>query len=169
MSGKDFAYIEGYTPGIIGRITRLHAEYYAGRWGFGSFFEVKVAAELAQFVWSYSAAHDRIWSVVQDGTIEGSIAVDGTSEQNTRAHLRWFIVSGKLRGKGAGNGLLEKSLSFSRAAGYPLVYLWTFEGLDAARHLYEKYGFKLVEEHIGKQWGTAVKEQRFELRLTRDS
>jgi GNAT superfamily N-acetyltransferase len=60
---------------------------------------------------------------------------------------------------------MNNAVSFCRAAGYPLVYLWTFEGLDAARHLYEKYGFKLVKEHSGEQWGTAVNEQRFELRL----
>ena len=45
------------------------------------------------------------------------------------------------------------------------VYLWTFEGLDTARHLYEKVGFKLVEEHKGTQWGTEVNEQRFECSL----
>jgi hypothetical protein len=36
----------------------------------------------------------------------------------------------------------------------------------AARHLYEKEGFKLVEEHRGTQWGTAVNEQRFKCCLS---
>ena len=40
--------------------------------------------------------------------------------------------------------------------------MWTFEGLGAARHLYEKAGFRLVEEHKGTQWGSEVNEQRFE-------
>jgi hypothetical protein len=45
------------------------------------------------------------------------------------------------------------------------VYLWTFEGLPVARHLYEKFGFKLVEQFDGMQWGTKVIEQKFELTL----
>ena len=41
----------------------------------------------------------------------------------------------------------------------------TFEGLDATRHLYEKAGFRLVEQQKGAQWGTEVNEQRFEMQL----
>jgi hypothetical protein len=41
------------------------------------------------------------------------------------------------------------------------TYLWTFKGLDAARHLYEAFGFQLAEEAEGTQWGEAVVEQRF--------
>jgi hypothetical protein len=53
-------------------------------------------------------------------------------------------------------------LDFCRRKRYPAVYLWTFEGLAAARHLYEKHGFVLVEQHPGDQWGMTVNEQRFE-------
>ena len=42
------------------------------------------------------------------------------------------------------------------------VQLWTFQGLDAARRLYESYGFQLEEEWPGAQWGKEVVEQRFE-------
>jgi hypothetical protein len=40
--------------------------------------------------------------------------------------------------------------------------LWTFKGLDAARHLYERKGFRLVQEYEGAQWGVVLTEQRFE-------
>jgi glycerol-3-phosphate dehydrogenase len=43
--------------------------------------------------------------------------------------------------------------------------LWTFDGLEAARHLYEKAGFRLAHQQRGTQWGIAVDEQRFELEL----
>jgi hypothetical protein len=46
------------------------------------------------------------------------------------------------------------------------VYLWTFQGLDAARRLYEKHGFRLAEEREGSQWGERVLEQRFVLDLS---
>jgi hypothetical protein len=37
--------IAGYVPGGIGRVTELHATYYHQEWGFGLFFEAKVATE----------------------------------------------------------------------------------------------------------------------------
>jgi hypothetical protein len=44
----------GYLPGCIGRITQLHASYYARTVGFGVPFEAKVATELAQFCLHYT-------------------------------------------------------------------------------------------------------------------
>ena len=40
---------EGYKPGCIGKITQLHAAYYAASHGFGLEFEAKVASELSEF------------------------------------------------------------------------------------------------------------------------
>ena len=58
------------------------------------------------------------------------------------------------------------AINFCQEKKYGRIYLWTFEGLPAARHLYEKAGFKLAEEHKGTQWGSEVNEQRFECVLT---
>ena len=74
-------------------------------------------------------------------------------------------MSDALRGKGIGNRLMGTAIDFCRNRGYGKIYLWTFDGLDAARHLYEKVGFALVEQFTGTQWGTEVEEQRFELVL----
>ena len=161
----DFEAIVGYTPGVIGRVAELHAEYYAAQWSFGCFFEGKVASELSTFLMNYDPSKDRIWSLVVNGRIEGSLTIESTSERDNLAHLRWFIVSDRLRGKGAGNYLIKEAVSFCRDTGFDKVYLWTFKGLAPARHLYDKFGFKLVEEFAGEQWGTTVTEQRFELPL----
>ena len=40
----------GYHPGAIGRIVELHANYYYLSWGFGLFFEARVAKEMAEFL-----------------------------------------------------------------------------------------------------------------------
>jgi len=74
-------------------------------------------------------------------------------------------MSDALRGRGIGERLIDAAIDFCRNKRYKQVYLWTFEGLDAARHLYEKVGFELVEQHKGRQWGNKVNEQRFNLRL----
>jgi len=163
----SFKTIIGYTPGVIGRVSELHAMYYSENWNFGHFFEGKVATELSKFIIDYDCSHDRTWSLVADGTIEGSITVDGSSEKENIAHLRWFIISERLRGKGAGNFLMKQALSFCKDVEFKSIYLWTFQGLSPARHIYEKFGFQLVEEQPGDQWGATVVEQRFELILSK--
>ncbi len=155
--------VKGYVPGSIGRVTELHGTYYHRYWNFTVFFESKVASELSEFLVRYNEKRDGFWTASLDGRIEGSITIDGIQAEEEGAHLRWFILSDVLRGRGIGNQLMGKSLNFCRDKGYRRVYLWTFEGLDAAKHLYEKYDFKLVEQHKGTQWGTEVNEQRFEL------
>ena len=156
---------KGYVPGSLGRVSELHGVYYHDHWGFGLFFEAKVAVELSEFLKRYDKRRDGFWTVLVDGGVEGSITIDGIHGKSKGAHLRWFIMSDDLRGKGAGNQLINTAISFCQSKGYNKIFLWTFDGLSAARHLYEKYGFRLVEEHKGTQWGTEVNEQRFECSL----
>ena len=163
---SDFELMAGYMPGVIGRVAELHAKYYSENWGFHSFLEAKVATELSSFIEHYNIDKDCIYSVLKDGKIEGSVSIDTTSEVNNIAHLRWFIVSDKLRGQGAGNQLMQHAMEFCRQKSCNGIYLWTFKGLGSARHLYEKYGFSLSEELVGEQWGVTVTEQRFDANLS---
>lgn len=57
---------------------------------------------------------------------------------------------------------MDLSMEHCVAQGFGRVYLWTFEGLETARHLYERHGFRLVHQQAGNQWGKQVNEQRFE-------
>ena len=162
---NDVDLVTGYTPGVIGRVAELHAIYYSENWKFGAYFEAKVATELADFISHYDEAKDRVFSLTVNGKIEASLSIDGSSTNNNVAHIRWFIVSEALRGKGAGNTLMQQAMNFCKQTEYQRVYLWTFQGLDSARHLYEKYGFSLTEERSGEQWGAIVTEQRFDAEL----
>ena len=155
----------GYLPGAIGRIAELHARYYSTLVQFGLPFEAKVARELTEFCERYDAGRDGLWLVLQDGRVEGSIAIDGLHADGEGAHLRWFICSDALRSQGWGKKLLATAVDFCRQRGYAMVYLWTFEGLDAARRLYDNAGFRLVHEESGRRWGREVREQKFDLRL----
>jgi GNAT superfamily N-acetyltransferase len=155
----------GYLPGSIGRTVELHATYYHANWGFGLFFEVRVAKDMAEFFARFDETRDGFWTVCLNHQVEGSIAIDGIKATTDGVHLRWFILSPEARGRGFGNRLMEEAISFCKKRGYRKIYLCTFEGLHAARHLYEKFGFKLVEENEGTQWGTRVMEQKFELTL----
>lgn len=153
-----------YIPGSIGRIVELHARYYRELVGFGLPFESKVARELSEFCEQYDGERDGLWLALQDGNIEGSIAIDGSHAELDGAHLRWFIASDNMRGTGVGTALLTSAMEFCHLQHYESVYLWTFEGLGSARHLYEKFGFRLDLQQLGTQWGAEVNEQRFELR-----
>ena len=146
----------------MGRVVELHARFYSELVDFGLAFEAKVARELAEFCERYDDSCDGLWLLLQDGIVEGSIAIDGSKANQNGAHLRWFIASDKLRGTGAGTALLTAAMDFCQSHSYRRVYLWTFDGLGAARHLYEKFGFRLVHQQRGKQWGSEVSEQRFE-------
>jgi GNAT superfamily N-acetyltransferase len=158
---SDVEITRNYIPGCIGRVAELHASYYHDHWKFGLFFEAKVASELSKFLGRYDERRDGFWTARIKNRIEGSITIDGINAQSEGAHLRWFILSSGLRGHGVGNTLMEKSLDFCKRSNYDRVYLWTFDGLHAARHLYEKFGFRLIEQHQGTQWGTTVNEQKF--------
>jgi hypothetical protein len=62
---------------------------------------------------------------------------------------------------GLGRKLLADALALADEKSFVETHLWTFNGLSAARHLYEIHGFACVEERIGSQWGNEVIEQRF--------
>jgi len=154
--------VPGWLPGAIGAIAAMHAANYSREHGFGVRFEAKVAAECAAFCARVDPARDGLWLLVDGGRIAGSIAIDGSDAQG--AHLRWFIVGDALRGRGFGARLLESALGFCRRAGHRSIHLATFAGLDAARALYERSGFRLAHEADGETWGRPVREQRFEAR-----
>jgi GNAT superfamily N-acetyltransferase len=160
----EFRIENGYIPGSIGRIAEFHGTYYHDHWGFGLYFEAKVATELSEFLQRYDKNSDGIWIATLNGRAEGSVVIDGIHAENEGAHLRWFIISDTLRGRGVGGQLIKRAIDFCKSKRYKTIYLWTFEGLDAARHLYEKAGFKLIKQQSGVQWGTEVTEQYFELR-----
>lgn len=152
---------EGYLPGCIGRLVQLHAEYYTASNGFDVIFEAKVAQEIANFFQNYKVERDGIWLVECNGSIEGSVVIDGSNAETDGAHLRWFITSSAIQNQGIGKRLLQQAMNFVDKKGFKETHLWTFAGLDVARHLYESHRFELVHQNPGSQWGTLVTEQKF--------
>ncbi|MBA4356277.1 MAG: GNAT family N-acetyltransferase [Humidesulfovibrio sp.] len=155
----------GYVPGAIGRVAEMHALYYSRHWKFGLYFEARIAAGLAEFMQRFDPARDGFWTVSRAGRVQGSLAIDGAQAATEGAHLRWFILADELQGLGLGRRLLQEAMDFCGRCGHPRVFLWTFQGLAPARHLYESFGFRLAEEREGLQWGELVLEQRFVLEL----
>jgi GNAT superfamily N-acetyltransferase len=162
MMMKDVQILSEYIPGAIGKVVELHAIYYAQQWGFGLFFEAMVATGLASFLSRFDERHDGFWIAVHDQRIVGSITIDGSEAAMNGAHLRWFILDPEYQGKGIGKQLMGEAMHFCKEKNFQRVQLSTFAGLDSARHLYEKCGFKLIEENESDTWGVRVREQAFE-------
>ncbi|EMH0751536.1 TPA: MarR family transcriptional regulator [Klebsiella quasipneumoniae subsp. similipneumoniae] len=153
--------VTGYQPGMIGRIAQMHGEYYARHHDFGAFFEGKVASGVAEFATRLSSPANQIWLAMREGKIVGSVAIDGEDLGQQQAHLRWFILDDSCRGTGIGRRLLSEAMAFCDSRQFSAVQLWTFKGLDAARKLYESFGFTLTREWQGDQWGKVMTEQQF--------
>ena len=142
VSAKDVVVHQGYRSGIIASVAHLHATFYSENYGFGAVFERKVATEMSEFMARIDKPMNTTFSAYLGHEPLGSVSLDGEDLEQGVCHLRWFIVS-------------------PNAQGFDRIRLWTFKGLDAARHLYEKHGFALVHETPGTQWGTEVIEQEF--------
>lgn len=153
--------VEGYQPGLIAAITQMHAHFYAHASGFGQSFEAGVASGLAEFSHRLEHPGNGVWAALDQGRIVGSIVIDGQDLGPDKAHLRWFIVDDSVRGSGAGRSLLAAALAFVDQQAFAETHLWTFDGLGAARHLYELHGFECVQQRPGSQWGSEVLEQHF--------
>ncbi|WP_212800634.1 helix-turn-helix domain-containing GNAT family N-acetyltransferase [Pseudomonas sp. St316] len=150
----------GYRPGVIGRIVQMHADYYARHSNFGQSFESLVATDMAELMGRLHNPRNEVWVALDGERVVGSIAIDGEGECGS-AVLRCFILDDSARGKGAGRRLLAEAMKFCDEWGFSSTSLWTFQGLDAARKLYEDFGFKLEREQEGQQWGQRVLEQCF--------
>ena len=160
----------GYVPGTIGRVTELQATYYHTHWKLGLYFEAKAATEMSAFLSRFDAAHDGAWIARVKDEIVGAIFIDGIDADGEGARLRWFIIAPAYQGCGLGNRLMHEAVSFCKKAGYKRVYLTTFSGLSAARHLYEKFGFRLYHEEDGSHLtgSSSLIEQKFALVLPGD-
>ncbi|MBW3243016.1 helix-turn-helix domain-containing GNAT family N-acetyltransferase [Epibacterium sp. DP7N7-1] len=159
---QEVRWHQGYSPGVIGTVSALHAAYYAQNYGFGAVFERKVASEMSEFMSRIESSANTVFCAYRGEELLASVSLDGQDLEDGTCHLRWFIVSPKAQGLGIGGRLMERAVNFVDTQGYRITRLWTFRGLDAARHLYEKHGFCLTREAPGAQWGTEVIEQEFE-------
>jgi ribosomal protein S18 acetylase RimI-like enzyme len=165
--------VEGYVPGALGRLLELQEVYYLDGWGFDTEFVRWTFSELADFVEGLDKSTDRLFVAVSQNeevpsderTILGSIVVRKDPAAERLAQVRWFIVDPTARGLGLGRRLFEAAMAFCEDARFEQVHLTTIRGLDAAIHLYEDYGFDLVEEQSHHDWGKTIELLRYEMVL----
>ena len=150
-------------PGDLGMIAHLHGVLYAREHGLDTTFEPYVARPLSDFVLAGPDA-GRMWIAERGGNIVGSIAAVRIPDSPT-LQLRWFLIAPEARGTGLGRRLMDAATGYCRAQGAPSVFLWSFDGLDAALHLYRAYGFVVTERVARRSWGRDLVEVRMDLAL----
>lgn len=151
-----------YRPGALAEVVSLHMEYYSRYWNFGLAFETKVAGELSEFLHRYDPEKDLfLLALNKDRNCVGSITLDSKDAAEHGVHLRWFIVDQRHAGRGIGKELINRAITHFQQSNFKRMYLTTFNGLNAARNLYESVGFKLIQERNDDQWAGGVKEQLF--------
>ena len=62
---------------------------------------------------------------------------------------------------------MGECVNLAKSVGYKRITLWTQSILVAARHIYQKAGFRLVEEQTNCQFGKDLLSQTWELDLTK--
>lgn len=163
MLAGEVQYRTGLQPGDMGYLIYLHGLLYSKESGYVNDFENYVLKTFDHFQEHYHPDKDCIWLATYNGQIIGSVAIIGHSAKE--AQLRWFLVHPVFRGAGIGRKLLDSALQYCRQKGYTRVYLLTTEVQQQAIAMYKKAGFRLVSSVPVKMWGSAFKEERYELVL----
>ena len=150
-------------PGDMGWIVSRHGALYSEDYGWDERLEALTAEIIAAFVRNYDPKRERCWIAERAGENVGSVLL--VKETDEVARLRLLLVEPKARGLGIGARLVEEALRFAREARYREVTLWTHSVLTAARRIYERAGFRLVDTKEHDEFGKTLVGETWDLEL----
>jgi GNAT superfamily N-acetyltransferase len=150
-------------PGDIDWVVKRHGALYTQEYGWDETFETLVAGIASKFIQNYDPVRERIWIAELDGQPVGSVFL---AKQTVEvAKLRLLLVEPEARGLGIGSHLVAECIGFARQSGYRRITLWTNSILLSARHIYTKFGFRLVHQEPYHDFGQDLVSETWELDL----
>jgi DNA-binding MarR family transcriptional regulator/GNAT superfamily N-acetyltransferase len=162
-AGRSEPRLRAPLPGDFGWIVKRHAEIYGQEYGWVAPFEGVCAQIVADFINKYDRKRERCWIAEIDGVNIGSVMLVKDSAKVAR--IRLLLLEPSARGAGLGARLVDECIGFARRTRYQRITLWTHSVLSAARHIYQKAGFKLVRTERHNSWGRPVVSEHWDLEL----
>jgi DNA-binding MarR family transcriptional regulator/N-acetylglutamate synthase-like GNAT family acetyltransferase len=150
-------------PGDMGWIVHRHGVLYSEEYGWDERFEGLVAGIAAKFIENYDPQREHCWIAECNNEILGCVFL--VRHTKTVGKLRLLLVEPSARGLGLGQRLVEECIRFGRQAGYRKIVLWTNDVLKAARHIYQKAGFRRVRKERHHSFGHDLTSETWELKL----
>jgi DNA-binding MarR family transcriptional regulator/GNAT superfamily N-acetyltransferase len=149
-------------PGDLGWVVQRNGAIYAQEYGWDASYEALVARIVADYA-GRADPREAGWIAEVDGAPAGCVFCMGKDDRT--AQLRLLLVEPGARGLGIGERLVAECLAFARRAGYPEIMLWTNDILIAARRIYQRFGFELVDSDPHHSFGHDLVGQNWRLSL----
>ncbi|HHY50622.1 MAG TPA: MarR family transcriptional regulator [Alphaproteobacteria bacterium] len=151
--------------GELGWLIHRQGLLYNLQYGWNGDFEALIARIYNEYHFAPETPPKALWVAEQNGAVAGSIFCMPSEGLEGSAQLRMLYVEPEARGQGVGGMLVDQCVAFARGAGYERVRLWTHSVQEAARKVYARAGFTIVEEWDHRSFGKNLHAEIWELRF----
>lgn len=143
-------------------IINSHYELYNKEFNYDRSFRDFITDRVKGFI-ERSNNEENIWILEIDGEKKGSISLNKVNEDTVQLGL--FLVDPNVRGGGYGQKLVQTAIDFSKELEFKRIILWTNSELAAARSIYKRNGFELIETRVQTLSNKKMTEEKWVLSL----
>ncbi|MCB1907354.1 MAG: GNAT family N-acetyltransferase [Rhodocyclaceae bacterium] len=155
--------LRDFRPDDMSWVICAHVEVYRQDFGFDDAFALSIDEKMRQWL-ARADPLKRMWIAESDGRRVGCIAISDAGDGT--AFLNFVLVLAPFRRRQLGRHLLMTALDHARRRGQREARLETYQCLEAARALYRRVGFRLVETHAPEhKYGRQIVSEYWSLPL----